>query len=154
MWSMSCSVETKGCHWKRGSDETPRLIVGITVDQMRADYLHRFSPLLFRWRVCPSCRWRIYDVRSSVRIRADLYWSGPCVHFYGNDALGKWHRRKQLVRARGRSDCVLRGGFYGARRRRRWDRSGRNHVWFGGQDVPRKACHHLQWVTSSNSRQD
>ena len=41
--AVSCSVETKVV-MERGSDEMPRLIVGITIDQMRADYLHRFSP--------------------------------------------------------------------------------------------------------------
>ena len=41
--AVSCSVETKVV-MEHGSDEMPRLIVGITVDQMRADYLHRFSP--------------------------------------------------------------------------------------------------------------
>ena len=40
---LSCSFETK-IDIGSVSDEMPRLIVGITVDQMRADYLHRFSP--------------------------------------------------------------------------------------------------------------
>ena len=39
----SCSFETKVVV-DTGSDEMPKLLVGITVDQMRADYLHRFSP--------------------------------------------------------------------------------------------------------------
>ena len=40
---LSCSFETK-IDIGSVSDETPKLIVGITIDQMRADYLHRFSP--------------------------------------------------------------------------------------------------------------
>jgi predicted AlkP superfamily pyrophosphatase or phosphodiesterase len=39
----SCNFKTKVVV-NRGSDEMPKLLVGITVDQMRSDYLHRFSP--------------------------------------------------------------------------------------------------------------
>ena len=39
----SCNFETKVVV-DAGSYEMPKLLVGITVDQMRADYLHRFSP--------------------------------------------------------------------------------------------------------------
>ena len=41
--AVSCSFETKVVV-DTGSNEMHKLLVGITVDQMRADYLQRFSP--------------------------------------------------------------------------------------------------------------
>ena len=46
VFTIGCNIETDMVV-KTGigaSEDSPKLIIGITIDQMRADYLHRYSP--------------------------------------------------------------------------------------------------------------